>query len=358
MKFSTRKFLAFSIIPQFLLVQWAARSPAWVETVYSRGIYPYISSGLRWLYGWAPFSIGDLLYTGLGIAGMYYGIRGLRSFRKDPGRVLTNLVGIISLAYFSFHLLWALNYHRQPLAEHLDLQPTYTEEELLNYTGELVNQLNMQHGELSASPDIAVDFPFTKEQARKMSIEGFRSLEALADDFTYRVPSLKNSLYSRMLSIMGYGGYLNPFTNEAQVNGKLPLFRYTVVCGHEIGHQLGYSKENETNFIGYLVARNHRDPYFQYSATAYALAYTLGEVGRRDKQKLREFQEQLNPGVRKNYEEIENFWKSYANPAEPVFKSIFDQFLRMNRQKEGIRSYNRVVGLMIAYHRKESNLAR
>lgn len=39
---------------------------------------------------------------------------------------------------------------------------------------------------------------------------------------------------------MGYGGYLNPFTNEAQVNGITPKFRLPTVSGHEVGHQLGY----------------------------------------------------------------------------------------------------------------------
>ena len=36
---------------------------------------------------------------------------------------------------------------------------------------------------------------------------------------------------------------------------------------------------------------------------------------------------------------------------EPVFKSIFNRYLEINKQKDGIRSYNRVVALIVGYHR-------
>ena len=33
-----------------------------VENQYSTGIYPVFSSILRYIFGWLPFSIGDVLY--------------------------------------------------------------------------------------------------------------------------------------------------------------------------------------------------------------------------------------------------------------------------------------------------------
>ena len=35
---------------------------AWVERYYTYGLYPYFSRLLRTLFGWIPFSIGDLAY--------------------------------------------------------------------------------------------------------------------------------------------------------------------------------------------------------------------------------------------------------------------------------------------------------
>jgi hypothetical protein len=151
---------------------------------------------------------------------------------------------------------------------------------------------------------------------------------------------------------MGYGGYLNPFTNEAQVNGLLPNFRFPVVCGHEVGHQIGYSAENETNFIGYLVTAHNSDPYFKYAAYAYALSYCLSDIQKKDRAAFEKFAAKINVGVKKNYSEMARFWLLHENPAEPVFKEIFSSFLKANNQSQGIESYNSVVSLLVSYHEK------
>ena len=43
----------------------------WVETYYSEGIYPLIGKGMRSIFGWLPFSLGDLLYL-LAVAWLVY----------------------------------------------------------------------------------------------------------------------------------------------------------------------------------------------------------------------------------------------------------------------------------------------
>ena len=39
---------------------------------------------------------------------------------------------------------------------------------------------------------------------------------------------------------MGFSGYLNPFTHEAQADDLMPLFN-TPLTAHEMAHQLGYA---------------------------------------------------------------------------------------------------------------------
>ena len=151
---------------------------------------------------------------------------------------------------------------------------------------------------------------------------------------------------------MGIGGYLNPFTNEAQVNALTPIFRFPVISGHEVGHQIGYSAENETNFIGYLVTLKNPDPYFQYSASAYGLAHCLNAINNVDQVAYEALFAQLNIGVQKNYQELRDFNDAYENPFEPIFESVFNSFLKANNQPDGIESYSRVVHLMVGYHEK------
>jgi hypothetical protein len=348
-----KNLVALSLPVQIILIQWVAGHPAWVEQYYSRGVYPGISTFFRLLYGWIPFSVGDVCYFLLGVGAILYLIRKWYWIRHHIWLFLRDVVMVLAVVHFTFYLLWGMNYFRQPLSKTLGYQNAYSTEEITELAQLLALKTNQLQEVLTGDTVQPVALPYNRSEILHKTVKGYKELEQEYPNFRYSHPSLKPSLFSTALSYMGYGGYLNPFTLEAQVNKRLPGFRYPVVCGHEVGHQLGYSAENETNFIGYLVTLRNPDPYFQYSAYAYALSYCLSEVSRRDPDALKAIRKTLNPGVRGNFKELREFWKDFENPLEPVFKSAFNKYLEVNRQKDGIRSYNRVVALMVAYHRKD-----
>jgi len=344
--------IALSLIPQIFIVKWLAGNPEWIENYYSNGIYPFISKAFRTVFGWLPFSVGDLLYAALIFLAIRYLVIQRKNIRKHFLSFLRDVVMVLSVAYLTFHLLWGFNYYRQPLNQQLGIGLTYDKEELVDMTKTLVEITNSLQYEITKDSSQIVEIPYSKKQILTLSKEGYRNLEKTFPKWTYQKPSVKKSLFSTVLTYMGYGGYLNPFTNEAQVNGRIPKFRDPFVSSHEIGHQIGYSAENETNFIGYLAATGHEDIYFRYSAYAYVLGYCLRDVQGNDSALFDEFYAQLNPGLQKNYQEVADFWAAHENPLEPISKSIFNTFLKANNQKDGIQSYNKVVALMINYHKK------
>lgn len=352
MKFSLKNVIAFSIIPQIILVKWLAGKPEWIEYYYSNGVYPFISKIFRTLFGWLPFSVGDILYALLIILALRYLVLNRKKIRHNLLVFFRDIIMVLSVAYFTFHILWGLNYYRQPVGATLNLDAPYSSLELESLTKELIKKTNEIQFEITSDSLQFVDIPYSKDQIFKLTKGGYQKLEKIYPQWKYEKPSLKKSLFSTALTYMGYGGYLNPFTNEAQVNGKIPKFRYPFVSSHEIGHQIGYSAENETNFIGYLAAANHEDIYFRYSANTYMLGYCLNEIQRNDKAVFNELYAQLNPGILKNYQEVSDFWEAHENPLEPVFKSVFNSFLKANNQVDGIQSYSKVVALLVNYHKK------
>lgn len=352
MKNRLRNVIAFAIFPQIALVVWLRQYPEFVESWYSQGLYPHISAFFRILYGWIPFSVGDCLYVLLSLTTIWYLFKHHRRIRRQTLEFLRNVTLVLSVAYFCFHLLWGFNYYRRPLYKSLELEEGYSLAELMAFTEQLVARTNRMQLELTGDSLQAVQVPYNRDSILRMTLSGYETLGQAYPNLQYRHPSVKKSLFSTMLTYMGYGGYLNPFTNEAQVNRKIPLFRYPVICGHEIGHQLGYSAENETNFIGYLVTASSKDPYFRYAASAYATSYCLSEIRVRDPEVSAKLYAGFNKGVQANFMELEEFWKGYENPMEPVFKSVFNTFLKANNQVEGIRSYNRIVSLLITFHKK------
>ena len=225
-------------------------------------------------------------------------------------------------------------------------------DDLISTTEALIKKTNQLQYRITGDSTEIVKIPYSQKEIFGKTIGAYEILSEQYPEMTYRRPSLKSSLFSTMLTYMGYGGYLNPFTNEAQVNSRIPFFRFPVVCGHEVGHQLGYSAENETNFIGYIVMSAQQDTYLQYSAYAYALSHCLSTLRSKDEAKYELLYNSLNKGVQNNFLELKAFWESYKNPMEPIFKSIFNTFLKVNNQEEGIKSYSLVVPLIVGYHQK------
>lgn len=347
-----KTIIAIALPLQIILVKWVGSYPEFIEKYYSNGFYPGISWVLRTLFGWVPFSMGDLFYLTLFILAGRYLYMHWKSIKKKPLLFLKDIIVVLSIAHFAFHLLWGMNYYRQPITWKLDIEKEYTKDELGSFTQYLAEKANHYQTKITGDSIDPVKIPYSKKEIFKKTKAGYELLKENYPNFEYKKPSLKSSLFSLPLTYMGYGGYLNPFSNEAQINGITPLHRLPTVSGHEIGHQLGYSAEDATNFIGFLVTAKNEDIYFKYAAYSHALAYCLSDLSRKDDAKFKEIVEQLNPGVKKNFKEVSEFWKQYENPLEPMFKSIFNTFLKANNQEEGIKSYNSVVGLLINYHDK------
>ncbi len=344
-------FLALSIIPQIGLVKVLALFPEFVERYYSNGLYRFISKLSHYTFGWIPFSVGDILYT----IAIIYILRWLYLNRKriitDTTNWVLEVLCTLSIGYFAFHLFWAFNYYRLPLHKSFGIENEYTTEELLGFTKQLIVKSNEIHHGIAPNDSTKVTMPFTKRELLAKTPEGYDELAKIFPDLNYHPVSLKRSIYSLPLTYMGFSGYLNPFTNEAQIDGLIPEYKYPTTSAHEMAHQLGFAAENEANFIGSMAAMHHKDAYFQYSGYTFALAHCLGDLYSRSPKQYDEILKTINPGILKNYEEARAFWKAYQNPLEVVFKGTYNGFLKANNQAAGIESYSYVVALLVNYHK-------
>ncbi len=151
---------------------------------------------------------------------------------------------------------------------------------------------------------------------------------------------------------MGFSGYYNPFSGEAQVNTTIPRFVQPFTTCHEIGHQMGYAKEEEANFCGFLATKSSKDPAFRYSVYVDLYLYAASALYSLDSTAFIPYRESLKPDVRQDLRDLKEFYRKYQNPFEPLIHIIYGKYLKANRQPQGIDSYDEVVGLAIAYYRK------
>ena len=177
----------------------------------------------------------------------------------------------------------------------------------------------------------------------------FTNLQKTFPSLSLEPRSIKKSLWSLGLTYMGYSGYLNPFSGEAQVNGLIKSYKYPVVACHEQAHQLGYAKENEANFIATLAAIHNDNDYIKYTGYIFALRYCVNELSYRDEDKYIETLKDIHPGILASYKEMHDFWNRYDNPLEELSKSWYNLFLKANNQPKGIKTYSYMVALMVHY---------
>ena len=216
--------IAFSIVPQFAFIKIIANYPEFVEQYYSNGLYVFISKLMHYSFGWIPFSIGDVFYTLVGIYIVRWLVIHRKRILKDTKQWLLDVLSALSIGYFAFHILWALNYYRLPLDKSLQIDSDYTTEELVNFTKQLIAKANETHLSVTKNDTIKVDFPFTKNELLNLVPNGYVELSKEFPHLSYKPKSLKRSIYSLPLTYMGFSGYLNPFTNEAQIDGLIPKY--------------------------------------------------------------------------------------------------------------------------------------
>lgn len=351
---SYKTLLALSIVPQYLLIKLLAYFPEFIETYYSNGLYPFLSKLERYALGWIPFSFGDVVYTLGGIYILRWLYLNRKRFRKDFKHWLIDVFAAVSVVYFAFHLFWGLNYYRKPLHENLNLDHDYTTEELVSFVLKLIPEANAIHMQITHNDTVKVAMPYSKKELLNQATLGYKNLSDEFPHLEYHPKSIKFSIYSLPLTYMGFSGYLNPLTNEAQVDQLIPSYKMPTTTCHEAAHQLGYAAENEANFIGCMAAMNHDNIYFKYSGYVFGLRHCMNEIYRRNETLFEIIVEKIDKGIIKNYKEAEVFWESYDNPLEPLFKLSYNSFLKANNQVNGMESYNYVVALLVNYFEKNS----
>jgi hypothetical protein len=346
-----RKYiLPLLLLIQILLLKIIAFFPEFVERFYSNGLYVFISKISRVTLGKIPFSVGDIIY-GIVIIYLLKSIWNARKkWRLEWKNNVLKVLSVLSVVYFLFHFLWAMNYYRQPLFEKMKIERDYTDADLLDFTKKLIAKTNEIQRQITKNDSLKIVFPYSHEQVFEMNLNGYKKLSNQYPFFGYTNPSIKKSLFSLPLTYMGFGGYLNPFTNEAQVNCLMPMYNSPTTSCHEMAHQMGFASESECNFIGFLASIKNEDLYFQYSGYSTALRYCLNNWYARDEKVLDELLKTVHPGILKNYQESEDFWRQYDTFIDKGFHIFYDNFLKSNNQKDGMESYSKFVNLMVGYY--------
>jgi hypothetical protein len=333
--------------------------PEAVENYYASSFYPRVHSLQYLLFGWLPFSFGDMLYAvaiGIAIIMIIRFIRWLRSRDLSAFSVRkffrNSMVYFLTL-YVVFNVFWGLNYNRPGVDRLLKLDTaSFRKSDLLELMDALVIKVNLLDSASHARRSVFTD----PDSLYDKTVEAYATLARENERFRVYNPSIKSSLFGSFGNYLGYTGYYNPFTGEAQVNTAVPLFLQPFTSCHELGHLLGFARENEANFAGYLAARSSPDPAFQYSVYFDMYLYGRSYLKRSDSLLTRKYDAMLDPLVKKDMDELKAFYLRHENPLERIIDRLYDSYLQANQQPEGKKTYSKVIQWLVAYRKKHGEI--
>lgn len=346
----------------YVLFRLAFLWPQLTETVYSRAIFPSIARPLSALTGLAPLSVGEmLLYAFILFIAVFivvmlvHAIMARRAWWQVLFRRIATLLGIASALYALFVGLWGFNYARVPLSRTLGLDASpATVSELYATCDALLSRANTLRETVPEDED-GIFSPDSSRRDIMNATPHYYNTAAEAAGLSFFGGSYgpaKPVAYSTGLSWAHIAGIYFPFTAEANLNAKAPMLLFAASSLHEAAHQRGFAREDEANFLAYYVSAYSGDVSVQYSGTMLALVHSIDALYDANRDLYYELRETYHDGLVRDLVDNSLFWAQYESEVSETAREVNNTFLKANMQQDGVKSYGRMVDLLIGLWRQ------
>lgn len=340
-------FLPVLLVPvAWLLSNYAAGHPAWAER-YVGFFTQYITRPISLALGVFPFSIAEILLI-LGILSFLGGMLGFL-LRRDWLNAVACPLAAAAMFYALFAAGWGVAYSRLPYADTAGLAvEAVSADELEALTLSLAERANaLREGAREDGDGVYM--------ASGSGEELLGRVQAAYDAASARYPWLagrfgnpKPILLSEALSHLQISGIFIPYTLEANVNMNTPIFMIPATACHEAAHMRGWAREDEANYIAYAVCAASGDADFAYSGLLLGLIHASNALASADADRYWAVREQFSEGVERDIAANTAHWRQYEGKASEIHEQVNDSYLKANRQEDGVKSYGRMVDLMVA----------
>jgi len=333
-----------SVAAAGVLAVWPDQA-ADVERIYSAGLFPRLQHGVTWLSNLSPFSWLDAAIGGL-VAWVAWGVASVvrsphTSRRQTLAQFVCRAATVACLAYVAFVLLWGLNYRRAPLVNRLAFDDArVTDDAVLAFAGRAVVTVNglAEAGRHDARQ--GDHWAAVAGRLRRPFADTLRDL-GLPDARPARPKTPWAAVY---FNATGVSGMTNPFGLETLVASNLLPVERPAVLAHEWAHLAGIGAESDASFVGFLVCARG-DAMARYGGWLDVTVRALRVVPHAERSRLIK---QLGPLVMADIDAIaaRNERDQVAWLGQTAW-NLYDRYLKANRVAEGVRSYDRVVALLV-----------
>lgn len=227
---------------------------------------------LAHLTNWIPFSLAEAMLLFLPVA-LFFLIRTAVKHYSDSWHNTFVYMGImLSVASLLITLLFCgfgTGYYGSTLDKKLGLDRQEVSSEELKHTAIILSDAVSEQAEQVVFRYQSFSImPYSLEEMNDKLLDAY---DTVSDQYSF-IPRLRSRVKPVVLSepwsYTHITGVYTYFTGEANINVNFPDYTIPFTAAHELAHQRGIAREDEANFVAFLVCINSDDPYIRYSGSA------------------------------------------------------------------------------------------
>lgn len=302
-----------------------------------------------------PFSLAEYLLLLLPVI-LFLLIRlGIRRYSDSWRNVLifcTSILSVAALVFSLFTLGFAPSYKGTTLDRKLGMERrAVSASELYETAVILAEAVNREAEEISYSESTGFSvMPYDFEEMNDRLLDAY---DRICDRYGF-VQRLRSRIKPVMLSYpMSYThitGVYTFFTGEANLNVSFPDYTLPYTAAHELAHQRGIAREDEANFMAFLVCQASDDPYLRYCGYLNLYEYVASALYSASPELYWNVSRTLETSVRAEMKAYSEFFDQFRDSVVgEVSESVNNAFLVIHGT-EGVKSYGMVVDLAVAYY--------
>ncbi|MCX8533879.1 DUF3810 domain-containing protein [Chryseobacterium luquanense] len=341
--YKKKRFWAGILLAQFLLFYTFSKLKFTVS--FFETLFELQKKVHQLLFAWIPFSLGDLFYVLLGILLVYLTFKLLK--KKNRSSALLRILVVLNISYFIYQIFWGMLYFQTPIITKLpkiDITLEKRKTLALEYLAKAKSTRKLVQEDKNGVFIIKNLKSIQNEilsQQKKLPI-------LITNKQSSNINSFKPSLFKNIMSFTGILGYYNPFTAEAQFNAELPSSYLPFTLAHESSHQLGFAREQEANFIGYLIGVDSKNLELKYSTEYFTLKSLLNSIVYEDEKFVKTALENYSEEMKSDRLNEKKFVTEHQGYVDDFFGFTNNLFLKSNQQ-EGSITYSYFIDLLVRY---------
>lgn len=327
----------------------------------------YPARGLRFILakitGILPFSLAELivmllpfLLLAVIIVPIVLQIKKKEISNKKLLSLMSVLITLLLYLYFSFVFTLGTAYHTARLPEKLGLEDKEVSAEELYDTALIVlNGASENLDSIEFTESGSSVMPYSFDELNDKLNEVYKVIGDRYDFISPMSSNVKPVILSEPMTYTHISGVYTYFTGEANLNVNFPDYSLPYTMAHEMAHQRGIAREDEANFIAFLVCIESDDAYIKYSGYIGMYEYFINALAGADRNLFSDISAKADDRIKGEIHSYNEFFDKYAdNPVGDISSAINDGYQQSQGVEEGIKSYGLVVDITVAYYKSAS----